>query len=103
MRIQMPNSPRGSKMRNPMMSRPYNSDSTWNTFGNSVGDELTAGSSDGSSWTRRGSSVMNSAPMMEPEIVATPPISTMAMNCTDSSRLNEPGSKNPVTVYSSAP
>ena len=36
---------------------------------------------------------MKSAPMIEPEIVATPPIRTIAMNCTDRSRLNEPGSK----------
>jgi hypothetical protein len=50
-----------------------------------------------------GSSVMNSAPAMDPEIVATPPIRTIAMNCTDNRRLNEPGSKNPAIVYMSAP
>ena len=33
---------------------------------------------------------MNSAPMIEPEIVATPPMRTIAMYCTDISRLKLP-------------
>ncbi len=33
---------------------------------------------------------MNSAPMIEPEIVATPPMRIIAMNCTDISRLKLP-------------
>ena len=37
----------------------------------------------------RGSSVMKNAPMIAPEIVPAPPMSTIAMNCTDSSRLND--------------
>ena len=64
----------------------------------SVGEELTNGTNPGTSRVSLGSRVMKNAPMIEPEIVPAPPISTIAMYCTDSSRLNEPGSKKPLTV-----
>ena len=38
---------------------------------------------------------MNSAPMIVPLTVPAPPISTMAMNCTDSSRLKLLGLEEP--------
>ena len=63
-----------------------------------LNQQLTNGTNPGTSRVSLGSRVMKNAPMIEPEIVPTPPISTIAMYCTDSSRLNEPGSKKPLTV-----
>ena len=91
----MPNNPRGSKMRNTMISTPYSTVSSWYVLGVSDGMRLMPGTRSGTSRANRGSSVIRNAPRIEPEMVPTPPISTIAMNCTDSSRLNEPGSKNP--------
>ena len=46
---------------------------------------------------------MNNAPMIDPEIVATPPIRIIAMNCTDISRLKLPAVNVCGMTYSSAP
>ena len=91
----MPNSPRGSKIRNTDDQQAVEDRLDLEDGDPTAGRAtlLMNGSSAGSSRVSRGSSVMNSAPMIEPEIVPTPPIRTIAMNCTDSSRLNEPGSK----------
>ena len=77
--------------------------STWKTFGTSFGWVLMNGTHACSSRVSRGSRVMKNAPAMAPEMVPAPPMSTMAMYCTDSSRLNELGSKKPVIVACHGP